>query len=43
MGDNIGDAFLGPGEVVVPGQAGIPQGGIDPIIDSRLQILDLRV
>ena len=43
MGDNVGDAFLGLGEVVVPGHAGIPYGDVDPIIDSRLQILDLRV
>ena len=43
MGDNIRDISLGPGQVAVPGSAGILQGDADPIVDSRLEILDLRV
>ena len=43
MADNIGDISPGLSEVAVPGPASIPQGGADPIVDSRLEILDLRV
>jgi hypothetical protein len=37
----MGGVIFGLGEVVVPGSAGILQSDADPIVDSRLEILDL--